>query len=289
MLEIQKIDTVIGAKILNISLAEVPNADTINALENALEFYGVLIFPEQNVSPRQLVDFSAALGPLELTELEDARLDGFEEIFVVGNVGKGLVSFSPETEGQELEWHTDHIHRDVPARASLLYAKEVPEKGGDTLFSCMYNAYDNLSESDKQAYCKLEMIHSASGLDEYLAKQNLDNSKSQSNKRIHKHVIRPLVREHPVTKRRALYFGNQITVGVVGWEQHRARRFVADLTDHACQEGFQYRHQWKANDAVLWDNRRVLHAGTPYDVNNTRRLMHRTTIRETESIDLVKL
>ncbi len=283
MKNIRPTDSVIGATVYNVSLAEMPSAATIDWLEVALERHGVLIFPKQHISPKQQIDFSAALGPLDPTELESARLDGFEEIFVVGNAGKGIVSFSPENEDQDLEWHTDHIHREVPARASLLYAKEVPDAGGDTLFACMYHAYDSLDNSDKQAYSKLKMIHSTAGLERYLVNQNLGNTDGAQREGEHAEIIRPLIRVHPVTGRKALYFGNQITVGVVGWEQTRADQFLFNLTKHACQPAFQYRHKWRVGDAVLWDNRRVLHAGTYYDVEHSRRLMHRTTLIETES------
>ena len=288
MIDIEPAESVIGAKVKNISLTQVPDVATIEQIEIALEQYGVLIFPNQTISPRQQINFSKAFGELELTELEKARLSGFEEIFVVGNVGKGLVSFAPENENQELEWHSDHIHHEVAASASLLYAREVPEQGGDTLFACMYQAYDTLSEADKALYCTLEMIHSTSGLDVYLAKQNLGNSNSVSGKVDHKQVIRPLVRAHPVTGRRGLYFGNQISIGIVGWQQTKAEKFIATLTRHACQSAFQYRHKWQVGDAVLWDNRRVLHAGTPYDIRHSRRLMHRTTIRESMPINLIE-
>jgi taurine dioxygenase len=284
----EPVDAVIGARVTGISLTTTPDQDTIAVIEQALEKYGVLIFPEQQITPQQQVDFSAAFAPLELTELEKARLTGVEEIFVVGNVGAGLVSFAPQTEDQELEWHTDHIHRPTPARASLLYAKEVPEQGGDTLFACMYQAFDALSEAEQKAYCKIQTINSSSGLERYLAQQNLDKTNSSGSGRRHDQVIWPLVRAHPLTGRKALYFANQVTIGLVGENEAESLSFVAALTRHACQAAFRYRHRWSVGDAVLWDNRRVLHAGLPYDVVNSRRLMHRTTWRETESIELTQ-
>ena len=285
-ISIETTDAVIGARVFGISLANQPDNKTVHLIEKALEKYGVLIFPEQQMTPRQQVAFSAAFAPLELTELEKARLPDVEEIFVVGNVGDDLVSFSPETEDQELEWHTDHIHRQTPARASLLYAKEVPQQGGDTLFACMYHAFDALGESQKQEYCTLQAVNSGSGLEEYLVRQNLDKTNSSGQRRSHDQVIWPLVRAHPDTGRKALYFGNQVTIGIVGKSAAQAQQFVAELTEHACQPAFRYRHHWSVGDAVLWDNRRVLHAGTTYDVVNTRRLMHRTTWRETTPIEM---
>ena len=79
-----------------------------------------------------------------------------------------------------------------------------------------------------------------------------------------------------------------MSVGIVGWTDAKAKHFIADLTEHACRPAFQYRHHWQVGDAVLWDNRRVLHAGTPYDLDGAPREMHRTTIRETEPIRRVQ-
>ena len=152
----------------------------------------------------------------------------------------------------------------------------------------MYHAYDALSDDEKQVYSQLNTINSASGLEHYLEKQNLSNTNSSLRGRKYRETIRPLVRSHPETGRRALYFGNQITVGIVGWNEEDSKIFISKLTGHACQARFQYRHKWEAGDAVLWDNRRVLHAGTPYDVKNTRRLMYRTTFREIEPIKLAE-
>ena len=287
MISIQPTDAVIGAKVSGISLAEIPDAETINDIEYALEKYGVLIFPDQEISPEQQVAFSAAFAQLELTEVEKARLQGVEEIFVVGNVGGELVTFAPRSLEYELEWHTDHIHHEVAARASMLYAKQVPNEGGDTLFACMYYAYDSLTEAQKVAYCKMETINSAAGLERYLAEQSPQNNQGSMGMREYKRVLRPLVRAHPLTARRALYFGNQITIGIVGQSDAEAETFIKTLTQHACQNAFQYRHKWTKGDVVLWDNRRVLHAGTPYDVINSRRLLHRTTWRESEPITLV--
>ena len=286
-LTIEPCEAVIGARVTGVSLAELPDADTICGIEKALEQYGVLIFPDQDITPGQQVGFSAAFAPLELTELEKARLPECPEIFVVGNLGKGLVSFAPAEEDDELEWHTDHIHQEVPARASLLYALEVPAEGGDTLFACMYTAYNNLDAKQRQEYLSLEAIHSAEGLEHYLDRQQLGGTFSSLKGRRYRYVKRPLVRAHPVTGRRALYFGNQVTVEIDGWSRKESADFIRALTGHACQPAYQYRHNWRAGDAVLWDNRRVLHAGTPYDVKNSRRCMHRTTWRETEPIELL--
>ena len=195
--------------------------------------------------------------------------------------------FSPSEPGSALEWHTDHSHRKEAARASLLTAKAVPRSGGDTLFACMYSAYDSLDPAQQKLCERLQVVHSVSGLQGFLKTQGLRTEKVRGTTVPDTPVIRPLVRRHPRSGRKALYFGSHVAVEIVGWEQDRARRFIADLTAQACQEAFQYRHRWQVGDALFWDNRRVLHAGEPYDVAGEARLMHRTTLRETEAFDRV--
>ncbi|MDD9902392.1 MAG: TauD/TfdA family dioxygenase [Rhodospirillaceae bacterium] len=272
---------VIGATVTGVDMRQVPDAALIDTIETALERHGVLIFPEQVMSPAEQVAFSAALGPLEPTGNIDARLDGHPEIFVVGNTGARPVTFAPQAGSEDLEWHTDHIHRAVPARASMLYAKEIPPDGGDTLFACMYSAYDALSAEDKASYESLNAVHSVSGLRAYLQQQSGDKPYDAGRQApVPDAVTWPLVRHHPVTGRKALYFGAKVTVGIEGWPPDKALAFVAGLTAHATQDAFVYRHVWRVGDAVLWDNRRALHAATPFDLDSHRRLMHRTTLRE---------
>ncbi len=275
----------LGATVTGVDMRQLPDSETVVDIETALERYGVLVFPGQIMTPAQQVAFSAALGPLEPTGNIDARLDGHPEIFVVGNTGARPVSFAPRFGSEDLEWHTDHIHRDVPARASMLYAREVPPEGGDTLYACMYSAYDALSPEDRAAYEKLIAVHSVAGLRAYLQQQSGDRPYDAGRQApVPNAVTWPLVRRHPATGCRALYFGAKVTLGIEGWPEEKGLQFIADLTAHATQAAFVYRHVWRVGDAVLWDNRRTLHAATPFDLDCHRRLMHRTTFRETEPV-----
>jgi alpha-ketoglutarate-dependent taurine dioxygenase len=275
---------VLGADVEGVDLRRVPDASTVEAIEEALERYGVLIFHDQSITPEQQVAWSRAFGPLTVTQGRDTQLPKCPEIFVIGNTTYPPVTFSPSREHDELEWHTDHIHLAVPARASLLYAKAVPSHGGDTLFACMYTAYDTLSPDQQAAYDRLRVMNSVSGLQTYLQNQGHTAASEQRNEKPDNAVEQPLVRRHPRSGRKALYFGNQVSIGIVGWPDAKARAFIRELTAHACQSDYQYRHQWQIGDAVFWDNRRVLHAGTFYNMETETRLMHRTTFRETEPL-----
>ena len=277
-------ESVIGAEVEGVSLHQPPRQATIEGIEDGLERYGVLIFRNQEITPEEQVAWCRALGPLALTQRVNARLPHLPEIFIVGNTIDPPVTFSPKTEQDDLEWHADHMHLEVTARASMLAAKITPSHGGDTLFACMYSAYDHWRPEQQAEFDNLRVIHSVSGLRAYLQGQGHEATAKQPYEKPDIAVERPLVRHHPRSGRKSLYFGSQVTVGVVGWQDDKARRFIRDLTAHACQPAFQYRHQWRVGDAVLWDNRRVLHAGTVYDMERETRLMHRTTFQETEPV-----
>ena len=279
----QPCQAVLGAEVDGVDLRQVPDEATIDVLEEALEQYGVLIFHAQHLAPAEQVAWSHAFGPLVMTQGRETRLPHYPEIFVVGNTIDPPVTFSPSTAHDDLEWHADNSHLEVPARASLLYARAVPQQGGDTLFACMYTAYDTLSLAQQAAYDEIQVMHALSGLRTYVQRHR-GEAAPPPHAQPDPVVVRPLIRRHPRSGRKALYFGNQVSIGIVGWPEERARALIRQLTTHACQPAYQYRHRWSVGDAVLWDNRRVLHAGTFYDIATETRLMHRTTFRETEPV-----
>lgn len=284
-MEILPFETVIGAEVRGISLACVPGPDEITAVEVALERHGVLVFRDQEITPDQQIAFSRAFADLEQTARVDARLDGHPEIFVVGNTGKRVVSFAPADGSDALEWHADHMHLQTPARASMLYCLETPPEHGDTLFACMYSAFDALGLQAKAEAERLVAEHSVSGLQRFLRTQGAEGAAGGAYAVDEALVVRwPLVRRHPLTGRKALYFGSKVTIGIKDWANDRADAYLRDLEAHATADPFRYRHAWQSGDAVLWDNRRVLHAGTPFDMDRYRRRMHRTTWREDQPV-----
>src|SRR5262245_20730194 len=212
----QPCQAVLGAEVEGVDLRQVPDAATIDVLEEALERYGVLIFHAQHLTPEEQVAWSRAFGPLALTQGTETRLPNCPEIFVVGNTIDPPVTFSPSTEHDELEWHSDNSHLEVPARASLLYARAVPQQGGDTLFACMYTAYDTLSAEQQSAYDELQVIDPPSGLRTYLQQHHAEAAPQRLSP-LDPVLVRPLVRHHPRSGRKTLYFGNQVSIGIVGW------------------------------------------------------------------------
>ena len=281
MAQILPFDGPLGAVVEGASLVHPPSPEDIETIEDALERHGVLVFPGQDISPVQQVAWSAAFAELEQTARIEARHADAPEIFVVGNTGESIVSFAPADGSDDLEWHADHMHLPVSARASLLYCLETPSEGGDTLFACMYGGFEALSPQEQAEAEALTACHSASGLRAFLREKGEAGTADQDYAVEDALVMKlPLVRRHPRTGRKALYFGSKVTIGIDGWPTERARAYLAGLEAKATAPSLRYSHKWSAGDAVLWDNRRVLHAGTPYDTGTHRRCMHRTTFRE---------
>jgi taurine dioxygenase len=275
---------VIGAQITGISLARTPDPEQVQEIICLLERHGVLIFKDQAITPDQQLGFSRCFGPLARSPRVDGRVPGYPDVFAVGNSGGTRILFCPENPDGPLDWHTDQIHRKSPCHTTLLYALQIPPRGGDTLFACTYSAYDDL-DSPKKTLCDgLTAVHSPLGLMEYLSGQSHEGGEGQSYDSFPDATRWPLVRHHPLTGRPALYFGSHVTVGIDDWPRTKAREFIEDLTVHTTQPQYQYRHQWQEGDAVFIDNRRVLHAGTYYDMDRYERLLHRTMTIETEPL-----
>ncbi|MEM7059231.1 MAG: TauD/TfdA family dioxygenase [Pseudomonadota bacterium] len=283
-MKITPTDAVIGARVEDVDLRTAPDAALVEDIETALEEYGVLIFPEQDISPAEQISWSGAFADLEKTARIEARLDGHPEIFVVGNTGKEVVSFAPIDGSDDIEWHADHMHLKVTARASMLYCLECPPSGGDTLFACMYSGLAALASEEQAEAETLTARHSVAGLTKFLREKGAPGAGDQAYEVDESLVVKyPLVRSHPRTGRKALYFGSKVTIGIEGWDQPRAHAYLTDLEARATAPDLRYAHKWSRGDAVLWDNRRVLHAGTPFDMRH-RRCMHRTTWREDQPV-----
>lgn len=278
------LDSVIGADVHGADLRRPPDGAIIEAIEVALERHGVLVFRDQDITPAQQIAFTRPFGVLECTPNDGVVIPDHPEVFVIGNAVDPPVLLAPEGEDGVLEWHTDRIHHEVPSRAALLTAKAVPRVGGDTLFACMYTAYEALPAAERARCDGLRVVNSITGLRHYLEDQG-HQSTADRYSRLESPHVRPLVRRHPRTGRKALYFGSHTSVDIVGWPRERARAFIRELIDHACQESFQCRHLWRVGDAVMWDNRRLLHAATPFNLDTETRLMHRTTLLETEPLE----
>ena len=251
-------------------------------VEMAFETYGVIVFPAQNITDDQQIAFSRRFGPLE-PSVRRHRNRAVSNVFLsdISNVGSDGQIMAEKSEamsynrGNQL-WHSDSSFKEIPSKASLLSAREVPPSGGETEFADMRAAWDTLSAekqaeiSDLVAQHSLAYSRATMGYD--AGEEFMDVEKSEVPP-----IPQPLIRVSPVTGRKSLYVGSHAAY-VDGMDRDAGRTLLDGLLTHAAEDRFIYIHNWAAFDLVMWDNRCINHRGRPWQSQKHRRVMRRTTI-----------
>lgn len=278
---IHAIQPAFAAQVSGIDMREAVAPADVAAIEAAMDTYAVLVFRDQEITDAQQIAFSLNFGALEnarggnVTKPGDYRLPtGMADVSNLGKDHKPLARDSRQrlfNLGNML-WHSDSSFRPIPAKYSLLSARIVNPKGGDTEFADMRAAYDALDQETKReiedCICEHSLMYSRGSLGfvDY----------SDEEKELFKPVRQRLVRTHPVTGRKSLYLSSHAG-SILGMPTPEARILLRDLTEHATQPSFVYVHKWKTNDLVMWDNRQTMHRGRRYDESQPRDV-RRTTV-----------
>ena len=263
--ELDPLTGAMGAEIRGIDLSRDLDAETFGAVHQALLEYGVIFFRDQDITPAQQTALARRWGEIHLHPHMPCLPDhpGVIEI----------VKKEDDTTVFGENWHTDQMFTATPARITMLYAKEVPPAGGDTLFANLHAAYDALSEGMKAFIAKLRTL---SAYDTQKTRPAAMTPTALDSAVIAEH---PLVRTHPETGRKALYLCHPgITRWIAGMTEEESRPILGYLLAHATRPEFTCRFRWQVGSMAVWDNRRALH----YPVNDYlgyRRVMHRITIR----------
>ena len=168
-------------------------------------------------------------------------------------------------------WHTDASFQDPPGRYSMLSARVVPPVAADTEFADMRAAYDAL---DAGTWARLEGLRAHHSI--AYSRQTLGFEFSEEEQEKLKGAVHPLVRTNPRTRRRSLYLASHAS-RIIGWPVPEGRLLLRDLTEHATQPQFVYRHAWRVGDLVIWDNLATMHRGRPFDDASHRRELRRVT------------
>ncbi len=266
-LEIRPMSGTTGAEIGGVDLSDTLSDMTIERIRGALAAYGVVVFRDQSLTPEQHIAVARRFGEININRFF-AHAEGYPEI--------ALVSKEPDqTANIGGGWHTDHSYDELPALGSMLYAREVPLSGGDTLFASMYAAYDALSDGLKQTLSGLRAVHSSRhvfGAERPHLKGRIGNPELATQDAIH-----PVVITHPDSGRRALYVNPGFTLRFDGWTTEELRPLLGFLYQHAARPEFTCRLRWANGSLAFWDNRSTWHYALN-DYQGQRRLMHRITI-----------
>mgnify|MGYP003647537808 CR=1 FL=1 len=267
----------IGAEISGVDLSQPVDAAVMLEIHQAWLAHGVLFFRDQNLTPSAQAAFAAQLGELDIYPFMSA-LDSHPNIIPIIKEPDAKLNFGGG-------WHTDTSYLERPPKATVLYAVEVPDEGGDTEFADCVAAFADLSEGMKSfllsnsGIYSPKLVHGAGG--DYAsddAKQNLGNSYGGNETFAEGEVEHPLIRTHDETGQQGIYCGMFHTHRIKGWSREESVPIFKFLTRHLTQPKYVTRFKWQPGSLTLWDNRRLFHNALN-DYHGKRRHMHRAIVK----------
>ena len=276
-LQVRRASYNLGAEVSGVDLSKPLDEQSFKEIHAAFIEYSVLVFHEQPLTREQHLAFSRRFGTLDrnVAAKPGKKVEEMPEISLVisrpnpdGSAAAGRYS------GQE--WHTDRSHLPTAALASLLRCIEAAPVGGDTMFANMFYAYDTLTDGMKKLIADLHGVNiEGSAVIDYSSPE-----REAESRRLNPCAAHPVVRVQPETGRKALYISEQCKI-LAGMTAEESRPLIKFLSDHALRPQGLYRHRWKKDDLVMWDNRSTLHlALADYDRTQVRH-MERTTVNDT--------
>jgi taurine dioxygenase len=257
----------LGAEISGVDLSKPLAPPALAELRALWLEYLVLFFRDQDLDSRQYMSFAAQLGePIEYPLVKG--LPDWPKIIEVKKLEHERVAFGGI-------WHSDTAYLERPPMASMLLAREVPPRGGDTLFANMYAAYDSLSEGLKSLLATLKAVNSSTKAD--ASKTREDRIKSDGSGKSDFLAEHPVVRTHPETGRKALYVNPGHTTRFAGWTEEESAGLLKHLYEQQIKPEVTCRFSWRPGSIALWDNRCAQH-NPVNDYHGYRRVMHRITL-----------
>ncbi len=278
-IEVKPIAGALGAEISGVDLGRLDDA-TFKEIEAAWLEHLVVFFRNQAITPEQQLAFAKRFGAIHHHPFMKG-MDAYPDILEI-------IKEEGDTKAFGEVWHTDQMFNPKPAKATILYAKETPDAGGDTLFANMYLAYETLSEpmqallegvktwnvGDRKRLGRTNEIAAARD-GRYAGNQKMA-AKVRDPGDVPTEAAHPLVRTHPETGRKALYISNH-TQTLHGFKDDEARPIIDFLRMHAVEPEFTCRFRWEPGSLAIWDNRCAQHRALN-DYQGKRRRMHRITI-----------
>lgn len=265
-----------GATVTGIDLSDELSADTIKAIDAAMDEYSLLYFPDQDMNDDAQLALTRALGEPEPNHTKYGATGVIDYFGTIGNViddKRKRGNDDPQTRhltGNNL-WHTDSSFRLVPAKFSINHAYEVPGEGGETQYVSTRAAYARLPGDMQATIDPLHVLH------DYVFSRSKVAPVDPNHAASLLPVVHKLVRTNPNNGRKNFYTGSHAR-GIVGWHGVQARELIDGLLEGATQPQYVYTHCWKAGDTVMWDNRCLLHRGAGYDADRWRRNMRQTRV-----------
>jgi taurine dioxygenase len=272
-MSISPIAGALGAELGGVDLSGALCDELIAEIRAALLRHHVIFFRDQHLTPEQHLAFGRRFGELQVHDFVEGMADN-EEILEVRKEAEEQRNFGGG-------WHTDVSYLERPALGSVLYAREVPEYGGDTLFANQHLAYETLSDGMKAMLEGLTAVHSARRPYGPNAERAHDYGPSSMRFNFSNSALaeteHPVVRTHVETGRKSLYVNRTFTIRFKDMIEAESAPLLNYLCDHAVRPEFTCRFRWRPNSIAFWDNRCVQHNAIN-DYHGRRRVMHRVTI-----------
>jgi taurine dioxygenase len=275
-LEVIPTGAALGATVNGVNLRDLSEATFARILQ-AWHQHSVLLFRDQTLTDQDLIAFSRRLGDLDWAPVQETGrrfVEGLPEIYIVSNVKVNGEPIGSLGDGEAV-WHTDMSYLDLPPKASMLYALEIPPTGGNTSFCTMYGIYEALPQQLKDRITGLKIKHDGTYNSGGYVRQGVTPT---DDPRQSPGAVHPLVCTHPANGRRMLYLGRRRNAYLAGLELAESEALLNELWSIVDRREFSWEHVWRVGDLVLWDNRCTMHRRDAFDPNS-RRIMHRTQVK----------
>jgi len=265
---VRSLSPALGAEIIGVDLREPLDDATFEQILAAWHQHLVILLRDQKLTEADQVRFAERFGPPAKIHTKQF-MQKHPAVMLISNIREDGKPIGALPDG-EMHFHTDQCHQERPAMASMLYAIEIPSKGGNTLFANAYLAYETLPVDIK---CRLAGLNAVNAYD-YDSAATIRGRDVPPDAPSYAH---PVVRTHPATGRKALYVNRLMTPRIEGLPPQESEELLNLLFDHQEQPEFIYEHVWRSGDILMWDNRCTLHARTDFSADE-RRLLRRVTI-----------
>jgi taurine dioxygenase len=275
-LEVIPTGAALGATVAGVDLRHLTEATFARIMQTWHE-HSVLLFRGQTLTDQDLIAFSRRLGDLDWAPVQETGrrfVEGLPEIYIVSNVKVNGEPIGSLGDGEAV-WHTDMSYLDLPPKASMLYALEIPPTGGNTSFCTMYGIYEALPQQLKDRITGLKIKHDGTYNSGGYLRQGVTPT---DDPRQSPGAVHPLVCTHPANGRRMLYLGRRRNAYLAGLELAESEALLNELWSIVDRHEFSWEHVWRVGDLVLWDNRCTMHRRDAFDPDS-RRIMHRTQVK----------
>ena len=268
----------LGGEIVDLDISNKLTQDQINFINQSWDERLVLVFKKQNLDDHKLINFSKYFGELDPPGPNPygiTFLPEFPEINVISNVKNKQGTPIGNLGDGEAVWHADMTYLELPPKAGILYALEVPKNQGNTHFANMSLAYSDLSDDIKEKIDGKILIHDSAHNSAGMLRKGYSEVNNPTDTPGARH---PMVITDKSTNKKLLFLGRRPHAYIVGLEIEESENLLDEIWKHATQEKYTWTQKWEKGDLLMWKNLNVLHKRDAFDPN-TRRVMHRTQLK----------